>query len=157
MELAALLSAARATVEKFCQGTGLIFKNEPSDLLSLANVLDKAVRKEPGAAELATIARAVQARLAGLVFDPDVKGKKALRDLIQHRQQPPIRIIVGPEGRSAGALIDTTHPQLIHFPNSRVTVAANETWGQTRRLLAESLPMIVTILETRRHHAATAR
>jgi hypothetical protein len=150
MELAALLGAARATVEMFCQGTSLLFGAVPTpNLGALKEVLSRA-RGEPRAAQLVTIASTARTALAGLVFDPKVEGKKALRNLMQHLEAAPIRFIVGPDGKSQGALIEVDHPQLIHFVNTRVVVLVGETWHQTRQLLSQSLPIIGAILEDRR-------
>jgi hypothetical protein len=162
-ELAALLGAARASVEMFCQGAGLVFGTAtPQNLGGLRKVLKG--QSEPRATQLDTIANTARDALLGILFDPkkpkkpdpNQPEKAALRNLVQHLEEAPIRFFVGPDGMSDGAMVDSRHPQLIRFPNYRVVVIAGDTWGKTRTLLSDGLRVIVEILEERRIVAAKA-
>lgn len=147
VEFENLLNQGKACLDCFSKAVGSTFGELPNNFSKLEHVLKsnegKNHRRGTKANNLLQKMAAARNRLDGIVLDPG-NGKKSIRDLISHREHAFIHFrITQLQRRSPNALVKSDHPEIARLPNYRVTEISETVWYHTRKLVEESLPLLL--------------
>lgn len=147
VEFENLLNQGKACLDCFSKAVGSTFDELPNNVSKLEGVLKsnegKNHRRSRQAHKLLQKIAEARSRLGGIVLDPG-NGKKSIRDLVSHREHAAIHFRISPpQGRSPNALVKSDHPEIARLQNYRVTEISERVWYYTRKLVVESLPLLL--------------
>jgi hypothetical protein len=132
LEFENLLSQGKACLDCFSKALGSVYNESPSNIDRLINVLMQKPKNHKIDKTLGFINEAY--RLNGVIVDPKTNKKKSLRDLISHRERIDIFFTIRLDHNKAeyvlshGALVNMKHPEILRFPNYRVTEISAKVW-----------------------------
>jgi hypothetical protein len=148
VEFENLLTQSKACLDCFSKAVGSTFGELPNNVSALERVLRSKQsdnnRRTAQAEKLLQKIDEAKDRLTGIVLDPGNDGKKSIRDLVSHREHASIHFrITRAQQRSSNALINGAHPEIVRLPNYRVTEISETVWYHTKKLVEESLPLLL--------------
>lgn len=132
LEFENLLSQGKACLDCFSKAIGSIYDESPNNIDKLANVLKSKPQNHKIDRLLSFIKESE--RLNGVIIDPKSKEKKSIRDIISHRERIDIFFSMRLDHHtekyvlSKGALLNMKHPEILRFPNYRVTEISAKVW-----------------------------
>ena len=147
LEFENLLNQGKACLDCFSKAVGCTFGELPNNISKLENVLKSREGKNDrrGKQAYKLLQKIAQARnsLDGIILDPG-KNKKSIRDLVSHREHASIYFrITQSQQRSPNALVRHDHPEIARLRNYRVTEISETVWYHTKKLVEESLPLLL--------------
>jgi len=147
LEFENLLNQGKACLDCFSKAVGSTFGELPNNISKLERVIKSDGSKKHGRSAQASkllLHNIVVARtnLDGILLDPG-NSKKSIRDLVSHREFVSIHFRIAQSHRSATALVRSDHPEIVRLSDYRVTEISERVWYHTRKLVAESLPLLL--------------
>lgn len=140
LEFENLLNQSKACLDCFSKAVGSTFGELPNNVSKLEHVL----RSNNGKNRINLLQKIAEARnhLDGIVLNPG-NGKKSIRDLVSHREHASIHFRIIQSQRSRNALVKSDHPELTRLLDYRVTEISERVWYHTKKLVEESLPLLL--------------